>query len=77
MDGGRPGAGAVIDEDGTARRDNDVGHYVRMLRDTFAARLARAFSEADFEAVFAGPEQMTLFAPAMDTVRAVLRREEV
>ena len=36
-------------------RDYDVEHYVRVLRDTFAARLARAFTPDDFAAVFADP----------------------
>ena len=36
-------------------RDYDVDHYVRVLRDTFAARLARAFTPDDFAAVFADP----------------------
>jgi DNA polymerase elongation subunit (family B) len=65
------GGGAVIDEDG-GRRDYDVNHYGRVLRGTFAARLSRAFSEADYEAVFADPEQMTLFTPELEKVRTVL-----
>jgi len=66
------GGGAVIDDDGPDRRDYDVNHYGRVLRETFAARLERAFTEADYEAVFADPEQMTLFAPDLATVRPVL-----
>ena len=48
------------DDDGAERadpRDYDVDHYVRVLRETFAARLARAFTPEDFAAVFADPEQ--------------------
>ena len=44
-------------------RDYDVEHYVRLLRDTFAARLARAFTPEDFDAVFADPDQFSLFPP--------------
>ena len=68
------GSGAVIDEDdeGANRRDYDVNHYTRVLRETFASRLERAFTAADYEAVFADPEQMTLFAPDLETVRPVL-----
>ena len=44
------------------RRDYDVEHYVRLLRDTFAARLARAFTPDDFAAVFADPDQPSLFS---------------
>ena len=43
-----------------------------MLRETFAARLARAFSEVDYEAVFADPEQMALFGMEVETIRPVL-----
>jgi DNA polymerase, archaea type len=64
--------GAVIDEEGGDRRDYDVNHYARVLRETFAARLERAFSAADYEAVFGDPEQMTLFGPELETVRTVL-----
>jgi DNA polymerase elongation subunit (family B) len=78
----RSGAGGVIEEgdDGAAgeeadRRDYDTNHYGRVLRDTFAARLARAFTEGDYEAVFADPEQMSLFAPAIEAVRPVLNAE--
>jgi DNA polymerase elongation subunit (family B) len=74
------GAGGTMEEgeDGSAgegadARDYDVNHYARVLRETFAARLARAFSEADYEAVFADPEQMTLFGPEVETIRPVLR----
>jgi DNA polymerase I len=76
------GQGGVVperDEDdgaeGAARvdlRDYDVDHYVRLLRDTFAARLVRAFTPDDFAAVFADPDQLTLFNPSIATIRSVL-----
>src|SRR6185369_16547821 len=44
-----------------ARRDYDVDYYVRLLRETYAARFARAFKGEDFAAVFADPEQWSLF----------------
>ena len=50
-------------------RDYDIEHYVRVLRDSYASRLARAFAPADFEAIFADPEQLPLFPPALDLVR--------
>jgi DNA polymerase, archaea type len=53
-------------------RDYDVDHYVRLLRDTFAARLVRAFAPDDFAAVFADPDQLTLFNPSLSTIRSVL-----
>ncbi len=54
------------------RRDYDVDHYVRVLRDTFAARLARAFTPGDFDAVFADPGQPSLFQESLETTRTVL-----
>jgi DNA polymerase elongation subunit (family B) len=71
----RSGGGAVLEEaeDSPDRRDYDVNHYAWVLRETFAARLERAFTEADYEAVFADPEQMSLFAPDLATVRPVLK----
>lgn len=75
----RAGSGAVVsspaDEDGRPAadpRDYDVDHYARVLRDTFAARLARAFTPDDFAAVFASPDQLSLFAPPTDAIRPVL-----
>jgi DNA polymerase elongation subunit (family B) len=68
-------------EDGPARTSNvddrgyDVDHYARQLRQTFATRLACAFTPADYEAVFANPDQMSLFMPAIATIRTVLERK--
>jgi DNA polymerase elongation subunit (family B) len=57
-------------------RDYDVEHYVRLLRDTFAARLARAraFTPSDFAHLFDEPDQPSLFAPPLGDVRPVLTR---
>jgi DNA polymerase elongation subunit (family B) len=76
----RSGIGGLIEEseDETVsaeradRRDYDVDHYARVLRETFAARLERAFTPADFEALFADPDQLTLFTPAVATIRTIL-----
>jgi hypothetical protein len=56
-------------------RDYDVDYYARQLRQTFASRFACAFSPGDFEAVFADPDQMTLFMPALTTIRTVLEKK--
>jgi len=56
-------------------RDYDVDHYTRQLRDTFAARLARALTQDDFAAVFADPEQLSLFTLPLETMRLVLNRQ--
>ncbi len=53
-------------------RDYDIDHYVRVLKDNFASRVERAFTPEDFETVFADPEQPSLFARGLDTVRTVL-----
>jgi DNA polymerase elongation subunit (family B) len=57
---------------GDQRRDYDVDHYVHVLRDTFAARLVRAFTPEDFAAVFADPAQPSLFPAAIDSIRSIL-----
>lgn len=71
-----PGAqGAVVSDDGDEdSRDYDIEHYVRVLRDSYASRLQRAFTPADFAAVFADPEQLPLFPPALDGVRPILTK---
>jgi DNA polymerase I len=57
------GFGVVIEADGDedaesgSHRDYDVDYYLHVLRDTFAARLARALAPRDFAAVFADPGQ--------------------
>jgi len=56
------------------RRDYDVEHYVRVLRQNFAARLERAFTASDFEALFADPEQPSLFSAPIATLRPVLTK---
>ena len=74
----RNGGGSVVAEreDGaTARddpRDYDVDWYVRLLRDTYAARMVRAFTVNDFAAVFPHPDQLSLFTPEIGGVRTIL-----
>jgi DNA polymerase, archaea type len=43
-----------------------------VLRDTYAARLARALAPDDFAAVFASPDQLSLFAPSTASMRPIL-----
>ena len=59
----------VGDED---PRDYDVAHYVRVLRDTFAQRLSRAFHPDDVDDVFDDPTQPGLFPRALDDIRPCL-----
>ena len=55
-------------------RDYDTGYYVRLLRETFASRLARAFTPDDFARVFADPGQPSLFDRDISAIRPVLTR---
>ncbi len=61
------GGAALVDP-----RDYDVDHYSRVLRDNFASRLARALSPADFDAVFADPDQLSLFQRPIEDARTIL-----
>jgi DNA polymerase, archaea type len=53
-------------------RNYDSAHYIKLLRETFAARLARAFTPDDFATVFGDPLQPSLFAAPIETVHPVL-----
>jgi DNA polymerase elongation subunit (family B) len=68
----RSGGGRVVDEDTEDRRDYDVEHYARVLRETFAVRFKRAFTPEDYGAVFADPDQLSLFAPPIESIRPIL-----
>ncbi|HEU5349847.1 MAG TPA: 3'-5' exonuclease [Ktedonobacterales bacterium] len=59
-------------EPGDDPRNYDSAHYIRLLRETFAARLARAFTADDFAALFDDPMQPSLFATPIETIRPVL-----
>ena len=73
------GCGLLDESDDTASgtsdadpRDYDVEHYARQLRHIFASRLECAFTAADYEAVFADRDQMSLFTPDIDSIHTVL-----
>jgi DNA polymerase I len=66
------GTGAVIEDAADRRRDYDVEHYAKVLRETFAARLERAFHPEDYAAIFGDPDQLLLFAAPIETIRTVL-----
>ena len=53
-------------------RDYDVEYYVRLLRTTYAERLARAFTAEDFGVVFADPDQLSLFSPSLESIGTIL-----
>lgn len=79
----KSGAGGLVEEseDGAVAgrnddpRDYDADHYARVLRETFAARLECAFTPADYDAVFADPDQMSLFAPSIASIRPILQEK--
>jgi DNA polymerase elongation subunit (family B) len=66
----RTGAGVVRDD--ADPRDYDVEYYVRLLREIFAVKLARAFAPDDYAAVFADPDQMSLFSTPVTEIQTVL-----
>ncbi len=66
------GAAVVRDADIDGPRDYDVDHYVRLLRTQFAARLVRAFTPDDYAAVFADPDQLSLWPAPLDVIRPIL-----
>ena len=69
---GRPEAPSSDDLPDADPRDYDIEYYVRLLRTTYAERLARALSPEDFATVFADPDQLSLFAAPLESIRPVL-----
>jgi DNA polymerase, archaea type len=65
-------AGQVV----AGARDYDVEYYLRVLRDNFASRLARALGPDDFATVFADPVQPLLFARPLAEVQTILTPAE-
>jgi DNA polymerase I len=57
-------------------RDYDVEFYAHVLRRNFALRLERGLSARDFDAVFADPQQLSLFPDSLRGARPVLTRLE-
>ncbi len=55
-------------------RDYDSDYYVRLLRSSFAERLAQAFTPEDFAVMFAGTEQFSLFDSSVSSIRSILTR---
>lgn len=72
--GGDSGVVAQTREDAALgdARDYDAEYYVRLLRGTYAERLARAFTPADFATLFASADQFSLFEPGIESIRTRL-----
>lgn len=68
------GRGMSVAEGGTDPRDYDVEFYVRLLRESFASRMVRAFTTEDFESLFADPVQPSLFSDTHTNIVAVLEK---
>ncbi|HLY20453.1 MAG TPA: hypothetical protein VKR61_24670, partial [Bryobacteraceae bacterium] len=66
---------AAVDGGAPDDRDYHIDHYARRLRRTFASRLACAFTSADYQTVFADPDQMPLFMPDVTAIRPVLEKK--
>ena len=78
----RQGVGRIVADagepgEGDDPRDYDVEWYVRLLRETYAARMVRAFTTDDFATVFPHPDQLSLFAPDVSVVRSILVGERL
>lgn len=81
----RNGAGRVVEEyegesllnDADDVREYDAEYYVKLLRRTFASRLARAFRPIDYETIFADADQLLLFGSATSGITTVLDTREV
>ncbi len=67
------GGAGLADEDRDPR-DYDIEHYVRVLRETFCARFARAVTPDDFATLFCDPDQLSLFGRPIAEIRTVLTR---
>jgi hypothetical protein len=62
---------AVVETDEDPR-DYDVEHYARSLAANYASRMTKAFETEDFLALFADPEQPTLFPADFLNMRPIL-----
>ena len=69
----RTRAGWTLSLEDHDRRDYDVEHYVRALRDNYASRLARGLTAQDRLALFADPDQPSLFDADFAAMRPILR----
>ena len=67
------GSGGVVSEtDQPDRRDYDVEHYLRVLRESFAVRLARALRPGDFAGLFEDPDQLSFTPPSFEAMGTIL-----
>lgn len=70
--GDRAGLFEESDDGEEAPRDYDVEYYLRLLRETFASRLARGLCAEDFANVVADPQQYSLFEASLADSKPIL-----
>ncbi|HET7622526.1 MAG TPA: ribonuclease H-like domain-containing protein [Gemmatimonadaceae bacterium] len=66
------GEGGLVEDGDEDPRNYDVDYYVRLLRASYVQRLARAFTPADFETLFADPDQLSIFTPPIESIGSIL-----
>lgn len=60
----------VLEDEAKDRHDYDINHYVRVLRESYAERLRKAFDAHDFETLFGG-EQVGLFEARLEDIASL------
>lgn len=65
-------AGLFQEDAEDTARDYDVEYYLRLLRETFASRLARGLHAEDFANVVADPQQYSLFEASLADSKPIL-----
>ncbi len=69
----KSGSSAVVGgPDEPDRRDYLVEHYLRVLRENFAARLARGLNPGDFASLIEDPDQLSLVPPSFEAMATIL-----
>jgi DNA polymerase elongation subunit (family B) len=75
MSGGRAGLVDEREDNEHAEidaKDYDVEYYLRLLRDTYASRLVRAFTPEVYQSLIADPDQRSLFEHPLDDAHPIL-----
>ncbi|HEU4743380.1 MAG TPA: DNA polymerase domain-containing protein [Meiothermus sp.] len=59
----------VLSEKESDARDYDIGHYIRVLRESYAERLRKAFTPEDFDSLFRLEVQPGLFDTPLEAIQ--------
>jgi hypothetical protein len=65
-------AGLLREDAADDARDYDVEYYLRLLRETYASRLARGLAPEDYANVVADPQQYSLFEASLAESKPIL-----